>query len=161
MLTVPRDPAVLGDLDQWWMERRYLARKLLDIGDPKTAYIVARDASPPPKENYRVDHQFTAGWIALRFLNDPATALDAFLRRFPKASLPPTRMRCRAGITGCGRALEALGRRDEARKHYEAAGTAFHGLLRPDRAREARSSRPAAAHAAAPHRRAAGCGPCG
>jgi soluble lytic murein transglycosylase len=131
MLSVPRDPAVLGDLDQWWMERRYLARKLLDIGDAKTAYLVARDASPPPKENYRVDHQFTAGWIALRFLNDPATALTHFVR-IPEgltAANPHALARADYWI---GRALEAQGRHDEARKHYEAAGqhsTVYYGQI--------------------------------
>jgi soluble lytic murein transglycosylase len=131
MLAVPRDPAVLGDLDQWWMERRYLARKLLDIGDPKTAYLVARDAPPPPKENYRVDHQFTAGWIALRFLNDPATALTHF-SRIPEsltASNPHALARAHYWI---GRALEAQGRREEARKYYDDAGrhsTVYYGQL--------------------------------
>ena len=26
------------DTDQWWIERRLIARKLLDLGDAKTAY---------------------------------------------------------------------------------------------------------------------------
>ena len=34
----------------------------------------------PATDNYRAEHQFTAGWIALRFLNDPATALAHFAR---------------------------------------------------------------------------------
>jgi len=131
MLMVPRDATVLGDLDQWWMERRYLARKLLDVGDPKTAYIVARDASPPPKENYRVDHQFTAGWIALRFLNDPATALTHF-SRIPE-SLPSFNPHALARAHyWLGRTMEAQGRRDDARKHYESAGrhsTVYYGQL--------------------------------
>ena len=41
MLAAPHDPAQLGDLDQWWIERRLIARKLLDLGDAKTAYRVA------------------------------------------------------------------------------------------------------------------------
>jgi soluble lytic murein transglycosylase len=131
MLTAPRDPAVLHDLDQWWMERRYLARKLLDVGDAKTAYLVARDASPPPKENYRVDHQFTAGWIALRFLNDPATALTHFSRIAEGLTSANPHALARADYWR-GRALEALGRRDEARTHYEAAGqhsTVYYGQI--------------------------------
>ncbi|HSP48601.1 MAG TPA: lytic transglycosylase domain-containing protein, partial [Pseudolabrys sp.] len=47
ILTVPQDPSVLVDLDQWWLERRILVRKLLDDNDPQTAYRVARDAAPP------------------------------------------------------------------------------------------------------------------
>lgn len=131
MRSVPRDPALLHNLDQWWMERRYLARKLLDIGDPKTAYLVARDASPPPKENYRVDHQFTAGWIALRFLNDPATALTHF-SRIPESLTSANPHALARADYWRGRALEALGRHQEARKHYEAAGqhsTVYYGQV--------------------------------
>ncbi len=131
MLSVPRDAATLGDLDQWWMERRYLARKLLDVGDAKTAYIVARDASPPPKENYTVDHQFTAGWIALRFLNDPATALTHFSKIPERLETKNPHALARANYW-MGRALEAQGKRDEARKYYEAAAqhtTVYYGQV--------------------------------
>src|SRR6185369_6954949 len=55
ILTVPKDPAGLVDLDQWWLERRLLVRKLLDDKDTQTAYRVAREAAPPMKGNYRVD----------------------------------------------------------------------------------------------------------
>jgi soluble lytic murein transglycosylase len=130
MLTVPSDPAVLHDLDQWWMERRYLARKLLDIGDPQTAYRVARDAAPPPRENYKVDHNFTAGWIALRFLKDPATALTHFARIPAGISSNPHAL-ARADYWQ-GRALEALGRHEEARRRYEAAAkhsTVYYGQI--------------------------------
>ncbi len=131
MLAVPNDPAVLHDLDEWWIERRYLARKLLDIGDAKTAYRVARDAVPPPRENYRVDHQFTAGWIALRFLNDPATALTHFARIREGLVNPNPHALSRADYWRA-RALEALGRRDEARQYYEAAAqhsTVYYGQI--------------------------------
>jgi soluble lytic murein transglycosylase len=113
------------------MERRYLARKLLDIGDPKTAYIVARDASPPRKENYRVDHEFTAGWIALRFLHDPATALTHFSRIPMRLGTKNPHALARADYWR-GRALEALGRHKEAQKHFEAAGrhsTVYYGQI--------------------------------
>src|SRR5262249_52748041 len=53
MLTAPRDPEQLRSLDDWWIERRLLARKLLDIGDAKTAYVVASQAAAPPKEMLR------------------------------------------------------------------------------------------------------------
>ncbi len=66
------------DLDEWWIERRLLVRKLLDEDDPKKAYIVARDATPPTRDNYRAEQQFTAGWVALRYLNDPTTAAAHF-----------------------------------------------------------------------------------
>ncbi len=129
MLAAPRDPAVIHDVDEWWVERRLLARKLLDSGDFKTAYQVARDAAPPAKENYRVDREFTAGWIALRFLNDPALAAQHFARIGGGMTNPISL--ARAGYWR-GRAAEALGHAQEARAHYELAArysTAYYGQL--------------------------------
>src|SRR5262249_58173746 len=79
--------------------------------------------------NYRAEQQFTAGWIALRFLNDPATALAHFAKVGQGNHNPITLSR--AGYWQ-GRAAEALGRRDEARAHYEAAArysTAYYGQI--------------------------------
>src|SRR5437660_1784901 len=129
ILAVPADPGQTLDTDQWWIERRLVARKLLDLDDAKTAYRVVRDAAIPQKDNYRAEHQFTAGWIALRFLNDPATALAHFAKVAQGHSNPIAL--ARAGYWQ-GRAAEALGRRDEARAHYEAAArysTAYYGQL--------------------------------
>ncbi len=129
MMAAPRDPAVLHDVDEWWIERRLLARKLLDVGDVARAYRVARDAAPPAKENYRVEHEFTAGWIALRFLKDPAAAAQHFARIGAGITNPIAL--ARAGYWR-GRAAEAMGRPQEARTHYEQAArynTAYYGQL--------------------------------
>ncbi len=129
MLSMPNDPDVLHDVDEWWVERRLLARKLLDIGDPHSAYRVARDAAPPEKENNRVEHEFTAGWIALRFLNDPRTAFTHFAR-IPESTSHPTSL-ARAYYWQ-GRALEAMSRHHEARAQYQAAArssAAYYGQI--------------------------------
>jgi len=129
ILSLPAEHGQTIDTDQWWIERRLVARKLLDNGDVKTAYRVVRDAAIPSKDNYRAEHQFTAGWIALRFLNDPATALAHFAKVAQGHSNPITL--ARSGYWQ-GRAAEALGRREEARAHYEAAArysTAYYGQL--------------------------------
>jgi peptidoglycan lytic transglycosylase len=129
ILSVPHDHGQAIDADQWWVERRLAARKLLDLGDAKTAYRVARDAAIPSKENYRAEHQFTAGWIALRFLNDPAAALAHFAKVGQGNSNPIAL--ARSGYWQ-GRAAEALGRKEEARAHFEAAArysTAYYGQI--------------------------------
>src|SRR5262249_49192021 len=129
MLAAPRDPALIHDANEWWIERRLVARKLLDIGDFKTAYQIARDAAPPTKENYRIDREFTSGWIALRFLNDPALAAQHFARIGSGITNPIAL--ARAGYWR-GRAAEALGRTQEARAHYKMAArysTAYYGQL--------------------------------
>ena len=38
ILTAPKDPEALVNLDQWWLERRLLVRKLLDEHDAHAAY---------------------------------------------------------------------------------------------------------------------------
>ena len=129
ILAAPRDSSQAMDSEQWWVERRLVARKLLDLDDPQTAYRVAREATTPRQEDHRWEPPFTAGWIALRFLNDPATAMAHFGRVAQSDSNPTTQ--ARAGYWQ-GRAAEALGRREEARAHYEAAaryGTAYYGQL--------------------------------
>jgi len=129
MLSVPKDTTHLHDTDEWWIERRLLARKLLDENDPKTAYLVARDAAIPNKEVYKIESQFTAGWIALRFLNDPRTAMAHFAR-IPEVTDNPISL-SRAGYW-MGRAAEAAGQSFEARKHYQSAAqwsTAYYGQL--------------------------------
>jgi len=129
ILSLPNDPAQAVDGDQWWIERRVVARKLLDIGDPKTAYRVASTAAAPGRDNYRAESQFTAGWIALRFLDDPGTALAHFAKVGAGMSNPIAL--ARAGYWQ-GRAAEALGRNNDARAHYEAAArhsTAYYGQI--------------------------------
>ena len=129
IMSLPHDPTAALDTDQWWIERRLVARKLLDLEDPKAAYRVARDAATPNKENYRIEHQFTSGWIALRFLNDPATA-QAHFARIAQFATNPISM-ARAGYWQ-GRAAEAMGRTQEARAHYERAAqypTAYYGQI--------------------------------
>jgi len=118
ILTVPQDPTALVDLDQWWAERRILVRKLLDDNDPQTAYRVARDAAPPPRGFFRVDHYFTAGWIALRFLHDPKTAAALFAHIGEATSSPYALAR---GGYWQGRAAEAMGQRTQAKAYYEVA----------------------------------------
>lgn len=129
MQAAPRDPARLVNADEWWIERRLLARKLLDTNEPRTAYVVARDASLPARDIYKTEQEFTAGWIALRFLNDPALAAQHFAR-IGVGSVNPTAL-ARAGYWQ-GRAAEAAGRTQEARAGYEAAAaqsTSYYGQL--------------------------------
>jgi soluble lytic murein transglycosylase len=129
MISAPHDPAVLRDVDQWWVERRVLARKLLDLGNVKMAYEVANGAAAPANENYRADQQFTSGWIALRFLHEPAVALAHFARIAEGVSNPITLAR---SFYWQGRAAEAAGHERDARGYYESAArfpTAYYGQL--------------------------------
>jgi soluble lytic murein transglycosylase len=127
MLSAPHEVAQIYDPDEWWVERRLLARKLLDTNAAPKAYRIVRDAAPPTKENLRVEHEFMAGWIALRFLKDPATAAQHFIRITGSNPIALAR----AGYWR-GRAADAMAKPQEARAHYEQAaryGTAYYGQL--------------------------------
>jgi soluble lytic murein transglycosylase len=117
------------DTDEWWRERRVLARRLIDLGDAETAYRVVREAAPPANLHYRAELHFMAGWIALRFLADPATALKHFAH-VDEGSADPI-VRARAAYWR-GRAAEAAGQFEEMRAQYEVAArypTAYYGQL--------------------------------
>jgi soluble lytic murein transglycosylase len=129
MLAAPRDPGRLYNMDEWWIERRLLSRKMLDIGENRTGYLIARDAALPARDIYKTEQEFTAGWIALRFLNDPATAAQHFAR-IGVGSVNPTAL-ARGGYWQ-GRAAEAAGRTQDARAAYAAAAehsTSYYGQL--------------------------------
>jgi soluble lytic murein transglycosylase len=129
LLAAPHDPARLGDVDQWWVERRLVARKLLDLGDARLAYEVVNTAALPKEENHRAERHFTAGWIALRFLHDAGAALSHFARIAEGVTNPITLARA---YYWQGRAAEALGREHDARSFYRQAAyypTAYYGQL--------------------------------
>ena len=117
------------DTDEWWRERRALARKLIDLGDAATAYQVVRQSAPPANPYYRAEFHFMAGWIALRFLADPATALTHLIHIDDGATDPV--LLARAAYWR-GRAAETAGERGEMRAQYEVAArypTAYYGQL--------------------------------
>jgi soluble lytic murein transglycosylase len=118
VMAASSQPSAVHDPDEWWNERRLLARKLLDAGDAQTAFKVARDAARPDKEGGRVEHLFTAGWIAFRFLHQPATAKPLFAQLIQVAEHPASVSR---GHYWYARTCEALGQNGEARTHYERA----------------------------------------
>ncbi len=117
------------DTDEWWRERRVLARRLLDLNDPKTAYRVVSEAAAPANPYYRAEFHFMPGWIALRFLSDPITALRHFAKVDEGSGDPIVLARA---AYWRGRAFEAAGQLDEMRAQYETAArypTAYYGQL--------------------------------
>ena len=128
LATVPRDPALLGDGDEWWVERRLIARKLLDAGDAATAYEVsaghgAEDAAE------RIDAEWHAGFIALRFRDQPGIALEHFNEAAKYAETPISVSRA---AYWQGRAHEAIGQAEDAKAAYERAAEhpiAYYGQL--------------------------------
>jgi soluble lytic murein transglycosylase len=129
MLAAAPDAMARQDTDEWWRERRALSRKLLDLGKFHAAYQVVREAALPANENYRAESYFMPGWIALRYLNDPATARAHFAHIDDGAANPIVLARAHYWR---GRAAEAVGDTETLGAEYEAAaqhGTAYYGQL--------------------------------
>ncbi|HEX3495177.1 MAG TPA: transglycosylase SLT domain-containing protein [Methylocella sp.] len=131
MLAAPRDPSRLIDGDEWWIERRLLARKLLDQNDATTAYKLCAENSAMSHE-MRIEAEFTAGWIALRFLNDPARAGGHFDAIAKLAETPMSRARAAYWQGRTAEASSTAGSETAARKFYEQAAvhqTTYYGQL--------------------------------
>ena len=132
LLTVPGDADKIGDAEAWWIERRIVARRSLGIDDPasarKAAYRIAA-AHGFEDGDEAVEGEFLSGWIALRYLNDPKTALGHFQRL---AEIAPSRTeKARAGYW-TGRAYEAMGDKGGAKAAYNQASaysTIYYGQL--------------------------------
>ncbi len=128
MQSAPKDAASLIDGDDWWTERRVLARRLLDNGNVNAAYVVcATHAAVSP--DVKIEAEFHAGWIALRFMNDPARATYHFARAGRLAETPLSISRI--GYWQ-GRTAEASGDAVRAEGFYRRAaeyGSTFYGQL--------------------------------
>ena len=123
----------LGQPQAWSNRRRSLARDEMRDGNPKLAYQLASKHFLTEGSAY-ADLEWLSGYIALRKLNDPATALGHFLR-FNKAIISPI-SKGRAGYW-IGRAYEALDDPAQADQAYTNAAqhpTSFYGLLAAERA---------------------------
>jgi soluble lytic murein transglycosylase len=140
IMQAPRDHELRVDGDEWWAEQRSIARSLLDKGDAQTAYNVAshHTAESPAQQ---VEAEFHAGWIALRFLNDPATASKHFATAAKIASTPISLARM---AYWQARAAEAAGASGDAKLFYARAAdhpTTYYGQLAREKLGESVSLR--------------------
>lgn len=128
MLKAPKDALSLVNPDAWWIERRVLSREMLDLNKPKIAYLLASShAAESP--TLAADAEFHAGWYALRFLNDPKTAMQHFSKILILSSRPLSASR---GYYWLGRSAEASHQYDLAKRYFEKSahfGTTYYGQL--------------------------------
>ena len=124
----------LGEPAKWATRRRNLARQEMRNGDATRAYRIAARHHTDADAGYAyADLEWLAGFIALRKLNDPATAIKHF-QRFD-ASIASPISKGRAGYW-LGRAYEALGDAEGAQEAYAMGAkyqTSFYGLLAAER----------------------------
>ena len=110
-------PDNLGRPEAWWEERHIMARRAMDRGDYRLAYRLAANHNLTEGKDL-LEAEFLAGWLALRFLNQPDVAREHFETLFQHAITRVSRAR---GAYWLGRALEALGDKSDAEQAYESA----------------------------------------
>ncbi|WP_168771114.1 lytic transglycosylase domain-containing protein [Palleronia sediminis] len=124
--SVSRD--TLGDPASWGYARRDLTRWLMREGDYDRAYALASTNWMDGGRDF-ADAEWLAGYIALRFLDQPERALEHF-KRFRADVVTPISLG-RAGYW-LGRAHLALGQTEEAAEAFTFGAqyqTSFYGLL--------------------------------
>lgn len=122
----------LGEPDVWAQRRRALARDEMRDGNPALAYELASRHYLSEGPSY-ADLEWLSGYIALRLLNDPETALGHFQNH--RAAIASPISRGRAGYW-IGRAYEAKGDDAAAQGAYADGAefqTSFYGLLAAER----------------------------
>jgi soluble lytic murein transglycosylase len=138
LLDAPSEPNILLDLNNWWAERRINCRGALNDGNPKVAYEIAAKHGLVSGDGF-IEAEFLAGWIALRFLNDPQTALRHFLAL---RSVATSSKSIALGEYWLGRTALVLGDQSSAMVHFHRSAKYpqyFYGQL----ARQSIDSKPA------------------
>ena len=112
----------------WAGERQALARLALSEGNARVAYrlAAANGLSEGPAFG---ELEFLAGWVALRFLKDPATAYQHFVRLYDHSKMAISRAR---GAYWAARAAAAMKRPADQASWYEKAAanrTTYYGGL--------------------------------
>ena len=126
LLSAQIDPGAYAS--QWWRERGILARRALRDGNITRAYQLA--ARHGASGGFPLaDAEWLAGWIALRFLDDPLLAFPHFQRMYHKVSFPVSLSRA---AYWAGRAAQAAGKSGIAAQWYATAarhGGSFYGQM--------------------------------
>lgn len=104
--------------DKWWSFRRLYGRELLKKGNYKKAYQVISKHNLPTNSADFWEAEWTAGWIALRFNDEPKIALEHFQKMRANVVQPVTVSRA---IYWEGMCYEAMKKKSEAINKYKEA----------------------------------------
>ncbi|MFI4988584.1 MAG: lytic transglycosylase domain-containing protein [Alphaproteobacteria bacterium] len=127
-------PADLVRPELWWRERSTEIHRAFLQGFYSEAQRMAEHHGQEPGTRGFAAGEWTAGWIALRLLKDPAAALAHFRKMVEAVQYPISRSRADYWM---GRALEAMGKgndqqKAEAQKSFLSAAvfsTTYYGQL--------------------------------
>jgi len=123
-------PDDLVQPERWWRERVLAARRTLRDGRISEAYRLAQGHGLKDTNGAAyAEAEWLAGWIALRFLKEPAAAKKHFVNMFNVVKYPVSRAR---GAYWTARAMEVLGDSAGAETWHRLAAlhpTTYYGQL--------------------------------
>lgn len=128
LLTTPAQPHQNKGANQWWVERKIMARKALAKGRYQDAYNLAKNHAHARGLNF-ANGEFLAGWIALQYLNQPKLAAQHFQTLTNGVKTPISKSR---GLYWQARAADALGQKTSATSFFQQAAqfkVTFYGQL--------------------------------
>jgi soluble lytic murein transglycosylase len=132
MLERSTSAAALGHPEEWSERRRAYARQEMRDGNYRRAYQLASRHYLKTGSDY-ADLEWLSGYIALRFLKDPDTAIRHFSDFHGEVDTPISLGRAGYWL---GRAYEAKGDKTKAAEHYAFGAqhqTSFYGQLAAER----------------------------
>jgi soluble lytic murein transglycosylase len=103
---------------RWWSELNLDARDALAQGNPRSAYALTAGTGLETTTSEYSEAQFMAGWIALRWLQDPHSALTHFRNLADAVTRPISKARAHYWE---GRCYEAAGELTQAAQQYRIA----------------------------------------
>ena len=112
----------------WWEERSTLVRRALRKGFITDAYRIARNHGLSEGADY-AEAEWLAGWVALRFLNEPKVAVQHFHRMYARVNYPISLSR---GAYWIARSYDDLKQPQRAIEWYARAArhpTTYYGQL--------------------------------
>lgn len=130
LITILNQATKIGGKYQFyfWNMKAKLIRNLIQEKEYKTAYLFASSHGQLSAKEYS-EAEWLSGWIALRFLNQPKTALQHFNNMHSKVKLPISIARASYWIA---RSYEALKDKPQAEHWYKIAAKyyiSFYGQL--------------------------------
>jgi soluble lytic murein transglycosylase len=128
LLLAVKDPDKVPHPERWWVERNVQARKARSDKHYRIAYEIAAHSGLKEGGNFAAA-EFLAGWIALRYLKDPARAEEHFHRLAENVGYPISLARA---YYWEGRAEQARSKPSLAAEDYKKAAQypyTFYGQL--------------------------------
>jgi len=122
-------PAEVSNPQKWWSIRKLYGRELLKTKDYKVAYKILSNHGLEPGSSEFADAEWTAGWVALRFLDKPKVAYNHFNNLYLNVSYPVSISRASYWL---GMTSVAMGDKIKANDWYKIAAkypTYFYGQL--------------------------------